>query len=92
MAKYNLNIAKAIGRNWNDTGNDYVHYFNIETDLDCGESTKAHGQNLTDLVLEMQKAYPSPAYNVSLTKKSVTLHNVIIGVDNIGTDNTVETN
>jgi len=80
---YTLNVAKSVGRNWNDTGENYQHYFRIETSvLDCGISMARHGKTLTDLVEEMQATYPSPAYNVTLTKQVVTSHSVIIGIDN----------
>jgi len=82
---YTLNVAKSVGRNWNDTGETYHHYFRIETDL--LDYNARNGKTLTDLVEEMQATYPSPAYNVTLTKTVVTSQNIIIGIDN----ETVET-
>ena len=79
---YIINVAKSLGRNWNDTGETYHHYFRIETDLLDINSKGNHGKTLTDLVEEMQATYPSPAYNVTLTKTVVTSHSVVIGLDN----------
>ena len=81
---YTLNIAKSVGRNWNDTGETYHHYFRIETDhLEIGAKGR-HGKTLNDLVEEMQATYPSPEYNVTLTKQVVTSQSIIIGIDNEG--------
>ena len=77
---YTLNIAKSVGRNWNNTGESYHHYFRIETDL--VDYNARHGKTLTDLVEEMQATYPSPAYNVTLTKTVVSSQSIIIGIDN----------
>ena len=77
---YTLNVAKSVGRNWNDTGETYHPYFRIETDL--LDYNARNGKTLTDLVDEMQATYPSPAYNVTLTKTVVTSQNIIIGIDN----------
>ena len=77
---YTLNVAKSVGRNWNNTGESYHHYFRIETDL--VDYNARHGKTLTDLVEEMQAMYPSPAYNVTLTKQVVTSQSIIIGIDN----------
>tara|TARA_R110002126_G_scaffold83794_1_gene204254 strand:- start:207 stop:536 length:330 start_codon:yes stop_codon:yes gene_type:complete len=80
---YIINVAKSLGRNWNDTGETYHHYFRIETDLlDISAKATGTGKTLTDLVEEMQTTYPSPAYNVTLTKTVVTSHSVVIGLDN----------
>jgi len=79
---YTLNVAKSVGRNWNDTGETYHHYFRIETDhLEIGAKGR-HGKTLNDLVEEMQATYPSPEYNVTLTKQVVTSQSIIIGIDN----------
>jgi len=79
---YTLNIAKSVGRNWNNTGETYHHYFRIETDhLEIGAKGR-HGKTLNDLVEEMQATYPSPAYNVTLTKQVVSSQSIIIGIDN----------
>ena len=79
---YTLNIAKSVGRNWNDTGETYHHYFRIETDhLEIGAKDR-QGKTLNDLVEEMQATYPRPAYNVTLTKQIVSSQSIIIGIDN----------
>ena len=79
---YTLNIAKSVGRNWDDSGETYHHYFRIETDLLEIGAKGRQGKTLTDLVEEMQATYPSPAYNVTLTKQVVTSQSIIIGIDN----------
>ena len=79
---YTLNIAKSVGRNWDDSGERYHHYFRIETDLLEIGAEGRHGKTLTNLIEEMQATYPSPAYNVTLTKQVMTSHSVIIGIDN----------
>jgi len=80
---YTLNIAKSVGRNWNNTGENYQHYFRIETDLlDFETSSNRHGKTLTNLIEEIQATYPSPAYNVTLTKQVVSSQSIIIGIDN----------
>ena len=48
---YIINVAKSLGRNWNDTGETYHHYFRIETDLlDISAKATGTGKTLTDLV------------------------------------------
>jgi len=79
---YTLNVAKSVGRNWDDSGETYHHYFRIETDLLEIGAKGRQGKTLTDLVEEMQATYPSPAYNVTLTKQVVTSQSIIIGIDN----------
>ena len=80
---YTLNIAKSVGRNWNNTGENYQHYFRIETDLlDFETSSNRHGKTLTNLIEEIQATYPSPAYNVTLTKQVIPSQSIIIGIDN----------
>tara|TARA_R110001583_G_scaffold194533_1_gene365632 strand:+ start:197 stop:436 length:240 start_codon:yes stop_codon:yes gene_type:complete len=65
---YRINIAKGYGKNWNNTGPKYLHYFAIETDMIDAKGTTGHGSDLGDLVREMRKQYPEPAYNISITK------------------------
>jgi|TARA_R110000803_G_scaffold154956_1_gene219729 hypothetical protein len=65
---YRINIAKGYGKNWNNTGLNYAHYFAIETDMIDTKGTTSHGSDLGDLVREMRKQYPEPAYNISITK------------------------
>jgi len=79
---YTLNVAKSVGRNWDDSGETYHHYFRIVTDhLEIGAKDR-QGKTLNDLVEEMQATYPSPAYNVTLTKQVMTSQSIISGIDN----------
>jgi len=65
---YRINIAKGYGKNWNNTGLRYAHYFDIETDMIAMKGTTSHGLHLGDLVNDMKDKYPSPEYNVTVTK------------------------
>jgi hypothetical protein len=57
---YRINVAKGYGKNWNDTGLQYAHYFAVETDMISAD--------MSDLVRELKETYPSPAYDITVTK------------------------
>ena len=65
---YRINIAKGYGKNWNDTGLQYAHYFAIETDMIDLKGTTSHGSHLGHLVNELRETYPEPAYSITITK------------------------
>ena len=73
---YRINIAKGYGKNWNNTGLQYAHYFAIETDMIDHKGTTSHGSNLGDLIFELRDMYPSPAFDITVTK-SHTHHEVV---------------
>ena len=65
---YRINVAKGYGKNWNNTGLQYAHYFAIETDMIDHKGTTSHGSHLGNLIKELNETYPAPAYNISVTK------------------------
>ena len=65
---YRINIAKGYGKNWNNTGLQYAHYFAIETDMIDHSGTTSHGSHLGTLVDELRDTYPEPAYSITITK------------------------
>ena len=65
---YRINVAKGYGKNWNNTGLQYAHYFAIETDMIDHKGTTSHGSHLGNLIKELNETYPAPAYSISVTK------------------------
>ena len=65
---YRINVAKGYGKNWNNTGLQYAHYFAIETDMVDHKGTTSHGSHLGNLIKELNETYPAPAYSISVTK------------------------
>ena len=64
---YRINVAQSVGRNWNDTGEDYKHHFAVNLDY-CEDARK--------VVTELQGFYPAPKYNITLKCTISTSHNV----------------
>ena len=65
---YRINVAKGYGKNWNNTGLQYAHYFAIETDMIDHKGTTSHGSHLGNLIKELSETYPAPAYSITVTK------------------------
>ena len=66
---YRINIAKGYGQNWNKTGLQYAHYFAIETDMIDQKGTTSHKSHLGTLMFELKEMYPSPLYEITVTKE-----------------------
>ena len=64
---YRINVARSVGRNWDDTGEDYRHYFAVNLDF-CEEAR--------EVVTELQGFYPAPKYNITLKCTITTSHSV----------------
>ena len=67
---YRINIAKGYGKNWDNTGLQYAHYFAIETDMIDHSGTASHGSHLGTLVKDELRdyTYPEPAYSITITR------------------------
>jgi len=65
---YRINVAKGYGKNWNNTGLQYAHYFAIETEMIDHKGTTSHGSHLGNLLKELNETYPAPAYSITVTK------------------------
>ncbi len=63
---HRINVAYANGPNWNGKGIAYRHFFAVETTLIVNES----GRNLTTLVDSLRAAYPSPEYDVTVSRRT----------------------
>jgi len=65
---YVINVAKRYRRSWDNKEDLYSFYFRVETGMIDVSGTTPHGSTLLDLVEEMRDNYPSPRYNVSVSK------------------------
>jgi len=58
---YRINIAEGKGRNWNDTGLQYSHYYAVETDYE---------ETMLKIVDDLVQIYPHPAYDITVSKST----------------------
>ena len=66
---YRINIAEGKGRNWNDTGLQYRHYFAVEVDFE---------DTMLKIVDDFMQMYPYPTYNITVSKSTTTSTNVFL--------------
>lgn len=66
---YRINIAEGTGRNWDDTGFEYEHYFKVETD---------RRDTMLKIFEDLTQVYPYPAYNVTVSKSTTTSTEVFL--------------
>jgi len=63
---HRINVAYATGPNWNNSGTSYRHFFAVDTTLIVNES----GRNLLTLVDSLRAAYPTPEYDVTVSRRT----------------------
>lgn len=56
---YRINVAKANGRNWDNSGPRYLHFFATEV-RDLINAKQVHA--------ELLAAFPAPEYSISVTR------------------------
>lgn len=61
---YRINIAEGTGRNWNDTGLQYSHYYAVKTDYE---------DTMIRIVDDLMQIYPYPAYEITVSKSTTTI-------------------
>ena len=66
---YRINIAEGKGRNWNDTGLQYSHYYAVETDYE---------ETMLKIVDDLMQIYPYPAYDITVSKSTTTSTKVFL--------------
>ena len=65
---YRINIAEGKGRNWNDTGLQYSHYYAVKTDYE---------ETMLKIVEDLMQIYPYPAYDITVSKSTTTSTKVL---------------
>jgi len=60
---YRINIAEGKGRNWDDTGLQYSHYYAVETDYE---------ETMLRIVEDLMEMYPYPSYEITVSKSTTT--------------------
>lgn len=60
IKNFEVNVAKAKGRNWNNTAPQYYHYTRVLT------PNSDHG-HLIALMAQLRIAFPSPDYQLTIT-------------------------
>jgi hypothetical protein len=67
--KYKINVSKAYGPNWNNTGMAYEFYFRVYGE--CVDRSKR-------IIGELKGIYPSPEYKICLTETKTYMQDVDI--------------
>ena len=66
---YRINVSEGMGPNWNNTGQQYSHYFAVKVE---------ELSVMRRLVEDLEDMYPSPAYNITVTKSMTTQTEVFL--------------